>query len=121
LTATRLETGRLGERAAVAYLRARGYRIVATNWRTRFGEIDVVAEQAGTLVFVEVRTRRTTGFGTAAESVDGRKQRQLVLMATQYLQRNAPTASARIDVITVSAAPHAPPEVEHLIGAVTGG
>jgi putative endonuclease len=120
VSAPRLATGRLGEQAAVAYLRARGYRVVTTNWRTRFGEIDVVAEHDGTLVFVEVRTRRTDGFGTAAESVDRRKQRQLVLMAGQYLQRHAPDASARIDVITVSSAGDAPPRIEHLIGAVTG-
>ncbi|HEV8633257.1 MAG TPA: YraN family protein [Chloroflexota bacterium] len=119
MTVGRLGIGRLGERAAVAYLQSRGYRILATNWRTRFGEIDVVAEQGGTLVFVEVRTRRTGGFGTAAESVDGRKQRQLVLMAQQYLQRHAPTAPARIDVITVSASPRAPAAVEHFIGAVS--
>jgi putative endonuclease len=120
LTSSRLALGRHGERAAVVYLEERGYRILATNWRTRFGEIDVVAEQAGTVVFVEVRTRRTAGFGTAAESIDARKQRQLVLMARQYLQRHAPNASARIDVIAVSAAGQGGLEVEHLIGAVSG-
>ena len=118
MTDRRAATGRLGELAAVAYLRERGYRIAATNWRTRLGEIDVVAELGGTVVFVEVRTRRATQFGTAAESVDGRKQRRLVLMAEQYLQRHAPNAAARIDVITVSATAD-PPEIEHLIGAVS--
>lgn len=111
-------TGRAGEQAAVDYLRQRGLRIVATNWRTRHGEIDVVAEHGGTIVFVEVRTRTSDRFATAAESVGPRKQRKLVQMAEQFLQEHAPGAAARIDVVTVLAAPGRPPRIDHLIGAV---
>jgi len=91
---------------------------VAANWRTRFGELDLVARQRDTLVFVEVRTRTGTALGTAAESVGPAKQRQLRLMAEQYLQRHAPDASARIDVVTVFLPPNGPPRIEHIEGAV---
>ena len=114
----RRATGRRGEEIAVEHLASRGYRIVDLNWRTRFGELDIVARQGDTLVFVEVRTRATGGFGTAGESVGPAKQRQLRRMAEQYLQLRAPSASARIDVVTVRLLPGVPPQVDHLVGAV---
>lgn len=111
----RRATGRAGESRALDHLRAHGYEIVATNWRTRYGEIDIVALQRDTIVIVEVRSRRSASLGTAAESVDARKQRQLVRMAESYLQQHAPHAAARIDVISVQGE-----TVEHLIGVVDG-
>jgi putative endonuclease len=69
-------------------------------------------------VFVEVRTRTGSDLGTAAESVGPAKQRQLRLMAEQYLQRHAPAAQARIDVVTVFLPPSGPPQIEHIEGAV---
>jgi putative endonuclease len=91
---------------------------VAANWRTRFGELDLIARQGSTLVFVEVRTRTVSGLGTAGESVGPAKQRQLRLMAEQYLQRHAPEASARIDVVTIFLPPGGSPEIDHIVGAV---
>ena len=111
----RRETGQAGEALAVEHLRGRGYRIVATNWRTRHGEIDIVALDRDTVVIVEVRTRSGTGFGSAAESVGPRKQQRLVRMAEAYLQQHAPTAPARIDVVTIDRG-----RVEHVVGAVDG-
>ena len=118
MSTARRDRGRAGERIAAEYLRERGYRIVTTNWRTRLGELDLIAEQGGTLVFVEVRTRGSHTLGTAAESVGPAKRRQLLTMAQQYLQAHAPRAVARIDVVTVLTEPGAPPRVEHLPGAV---
>jgi putative endonuclease len=69
-------------------------------------------------VFVEVRTRTGTGFGSAGESVGPHKQRQLRLMAEQYLQRHAPDAPARIDVVTVFLPPGGAARIEHIIDAV---
>lgn len=115
----RADTGRLGEQTAADYLTQLGYRIVDANWRTRFGELDLVAWHGTTLVFVEVRTRASAGLGTAGESVGTAKQRQLVLMAQQYMQQRAPNASARIDVVTVYIRPGRAPELEHLIGAIS--
>jgi putative endonuclease len=69
-------------------------------------------------VFVEVRTRTGTSLGTAGESVGPAKQRQLRLMAEQYLQRHAPDASARIDIVTVFLPPGGRPRIEHIVGDV---
>ncbi len=116
---TRRQVGQSGEQIAADYLRARGYQIVATNWRTRFGELDVIARHGGTLVFVEVRSRSTSTGATAAESVGPDKQRRLLRMAEQYLAEHAPRANARIDVVTVSFMPGRPPDVAHIPGAVS--
>lgn len=78
-------TGRQGELLAADYLRKRGYCILDTNVRSRFGEMDIVAMDKQTLVFVEVRTRRGQAYGSAAESVTRRKQHKLQLLAEAYL------------------------------------
>jgi putative endonuclease len=113
------EVGRLGERLASDYLRARGYAVVDANWRGRGGELDLVATQNGQVVFVEVRSRSTTTGMTAAESIGPDKQRRLLRAAEEYLSRKAPNASARIDVITVFLGPGRAPEVQHIVGAVS--
>lgn len=114
----RRDTGRHGEAAAAAHLTRLGYRVVDANWRTRFGELDLIAWHGATLVFVEVRTRTTRALGTGAESVGPAKQRKLRHMSEQYLQQHAPTATARIDVVSVYLPAAGPPEIEHIIGAV---
>lgn len=81
-------TGQLGEEIAARQLTSAGYRILNRNWRCRSGELDLVAEHEGVIVFVEVRTRTSGGrFGTAAESVDYRKQQQVRSVAEFYLRR----------------------------------
>ena len=116
---TRRQVGQDGEAIAAEYLRRRGYRILAANWRTRFGELDLVASQNGTVVFVEVRSRSTATGATAEESVGPDKQRRLLRMAEQYLATEAPEANARIDVVTVFFAAGSAPEVRHIVGAVS--
>jgi putative endonuclease len=100
---TKQETGKLGEQAAFRYLEAEGYEVIVCNWRCRSGEIDIIARQEERIVFVEVRTRRAGGkFGTAAESVDYRKQRKIRDTAQVYLRSIGRQAAAiRFDVITV--------------------
>lgn len=78
-------TGREGEALARAELEARGYEIVATGFRTRYGEIDIIARHAGTLVFVEVRTRHASDCGTAVETVTAEKQWHVSRAACAYL------------------------------------
>lgn len=99
----RKRLGQLGEQMAATYLLQNGYRIVERNWRCPSGEIDIIAEAGGILVFVEVRTRRMTGtYGTAAESVRYRKQKQVRDTARVYLYRNeAYDRQIRFDVIAV--------------------
>ncbi len=90
-----------GERAealCAAVLRAAGLRIVARNWRCRHGEIDLVAEERGTLVFAEVRLRSATTFGGAAESVTTAKRERLLAAARQYLADH-PKRDCRFDVL----------------------
>lgn len=100
------EIGRAGEDAAAAFLLEQGYRILARNLRYRFGEIDIVAEESGVLVFVEVKTRRGESFGTPAEAVTYRKQLQLSRLAGLYLAESGRASHlARFDVVTVQPAP----------------
>ncbi len=98
----RLSLGAWGQAHARAYLERRGYAILHENFRCREGEIDLVADDAGCLVFVEVRTRNGRRIGTPEESVDARKQAQLIRVAEAFRQTH-PNASPdwRIDVVAV--------------------
>ena len=102
LTHDNQKAGKLGEELAVDALRGMGYAILARRYRTRYGEIDIIAQDQDTLVFVEVKARRTDRFGTAAESVSGWKQRRIAAMALDYLSWvNRPDAPCRFDVVAI--------------------
>jgi len=102
MTLARQVLGKLGEELAVEELQRRGYAITARRYRTRCGEIDIVAAHAGVLIFVEVKTRMDAEFGTAAEAVTVRKQRRLTRMANDYLTRESVVdRPCRFDVVTV--------------------
>src|SRR5437764_1228707 len=96
--------GAAGERLAAAHLAARGYRIVGRNVRLPpWGEIDILAEHDGVLVFVEVRTRRGDRFGDALASITATKRARMLRAATRYLmQFGDDPPPARIDVVGVS-------------------
>lgn len=100
---TRKAAGRIGEQAADQYLLLQGYDIIERNWRCRSGEIDLIASRAEELVFVEVRSRRRGGrFGTAAESVDHRKQQKVRSTSEVYLRyHHKQESKVRYDLITV--------------------
>ena len=113
------ELGRRGEALACARLTAAGLRIVARNWRCQTGEIDVVAEGPGLLVFCEVKTRRAVGYGTPAAAVDATKQTQLRRLAAAYLRATPHRPSrVRFDVVTVMWPRHGRPRIEHLQGVL---
>lgn len=102
MTDRRLALGKFGEDLACAELRRRGYAVIARRWRRRRGEIDIIARDGATLVFVEVKARDGRAFGDAAESVNARKQRRIVALARQYVTINRLTTSpCRFDVVTV--------------------
>jgi putative endonuclease len=102
MTRARQQLGKLGEDLAVEELERRGYAILARRYRTRCGEIDIVAEDRDTLVFVEVKARASAEFGTAAEAVTRHKQRKLAQMATDYLTRaEGPARPCRFDVVAI--------------------
>ena len=96
-------SGGAAEEAAANFLVRKGLEIVARNYRTRLGEIDLVARDGDTLVFVEVRMRSGQGFGGARASVDAGKQRRLVAAARQFLSRLGSEPPCRFDVVTVEA------------------
>jgi putative endonuclease len=94
--------GELGERRAVRFLRRRGYKIIATRHRSRYGEFDVIAVQGRTVVFVEVKTRRADGGITPAEAVDLTRRRRMTRAATAYLKSHALLdCPARFDIVEV--------------------
>jgi putative endonuclease len=98
----RTEVGRLGEGAVERHYVARGYRVVARNWRCRIGELDLVVSRGATLVICEVKTRRGTRFGGGFEAVDARKRQKLRALAETFcLQHPAGTSSIRFDVASV--------------------
>lgn len=95
--------GARAEECAAAFLRAAGFRVLAMNVRTKGGELDIVADECGVLVFVEVRYRATERHGDAVETVDLRKQRRVAQAARAYLaQARRPERACRFDVVTVS-------------------
>ncbi len=100
LTTTR---GREAEQAACDYLQQHGLRLIERNYRCPPGEIDLIMESGNCMVFVEVRYRNNALFGSAAESVDRRKQRKLIAAAKHYLQRYKQRAKqpARFDIIAI--------------------
>ena len=96
-------TGRLGEVFAAEYLVRQGYEILEKNYRRQYGEVDIVARDRGTLVFVEVKTRHSSCYGAPVEAVDKRKQRQLSKVAQGYLLScQLHDTAARFDVIGVT-------------------
>ena len=99
----RSELARRGEDAAAAYLERIGMTIVERNWRTRTGEIDIVASDGGTVVLVEVKTRRSERAGTAEEAVSVTKQRRLARLAAAYLAQTAGPSpkEIRFDVVAI--------------------
>ena len=102
MTMRRQELGKSGEDLAVAELERLGYAILARRYRTRHGEIDIVAGDGDTIVFVEVKTRTTAEFGAAAEALTFAKQRRLTSMAVDYLARNRLTnRPCRFDVVAI--------------------
>jgi putative endonuclease len=96
--------GAWGEDLALRYLIKHGYRLVERNYRTRRGEIDLILRKEGTLVFVEVKLRRGTGFGDPLEAVTPRKQATLRYLAERYLAVREPDFdTVRFDVVGILA------------------
>src|SRR5512133_2228070 len=99
-------TGKHGEDLAVAWLAGAGYRIIERNYRCPFGEIDIVAEEGGTLVFVEVKSRRSSAFGAPELAVGPEKQRKISRISLHYLaERHLSDRPARFDVVAVKLRP----------------
>ena len=109
--------GAWGEKAARLYLEKRGWHTAATNFRTRFGEIDIIAENAQYVIFAEVKTRKNARYGPACEAVTPAKQAKLIAAAQAWLQEQP-----RFDVIEGYGEDGAlvPPRITHLENAFGG-
>ena len=102
MTDPRRVVGQAGEDAVASWYAAAGYEVLDRNWRVREGEIDIVARRAATVVFCEVKTRRSDAFGTPAEAVTARKQVRLRKLAVHWLRDNDVRADVlRFDVASV--------------------
>ena len=118
-TDNRAEIGALGEQLAVDYLCGQGLRVLARNWRCRYGELDVIAadDTTNTVVFVEVKTRTSDRFGGVEEAVTPAKVRRLRRLAGVWLaQQHTGWAAVRIDVVTIRIGRRRTPELTHLQG-----
>ena len=99
---SRRDLGDFGERVAAAHLEAKGYRILATKFRCREGEVDIVAVRDGTVAFVEVKTRRGGAMGAAAEAIGARQAERLLLAADAFAaSRPGLPEDHRIDLIAI--------------------
>lgn len=114
------QLGRWGEALAADELRRQGYRIVASGWHCRFGEIDLVAENESYLVFVEVKLRKNAQYGQAREFVNRRKQERVRITAQLYLAEHQTELQPRFDVMEVYA-PNGTdtvrPQIQHIENA----
>lgn len=98
----RQKIGKSGESAALRFLKKKGYKILEQNYRTRLGEIDIIARDRQTIVFIEVKTRRSLEYGSPKMALTPKKQRNISMTALYYLKVNDQShAHARFDVVTV--------------------
>jgi putative endonuclease len=100
------KVGRWGEKVAARYLESLGYVILERNYRTPYGEVDLIAQidqpEGKTIVFVEVKTRRTQSYGLPEQAISVRKKAHMIASAEQYIQRSPDLATAwRLDVIAI--------------------
>jgi putative endonuclease len=121
VTVDRQALGKSGENLASSELESRGYAIVERRYRTRFGEIDIIARDGETLVFVEVRRKSHDNCGSAVESIGPEKQRRVVRMAVDYLARSGlhGKCPVRFDVVAIDDQPDGPPRITLIVDAFT--
>ncbi|SHM09749.1 putative endonuclease [Caldanaerovirga acetigignens] len=114
----RKKLGDMGEKYALDYLKANNYEIVKVNYRSRYGEIDIIAKENNTLVFIEVKTRTSDAFGRGMEAVDIRKQRKIRLVSLNFLNEyDEFVYNLRFDVIEIKMANGTLKELTHIINA----
>lgn len=107
------QVGSKGEDLAAEFLKGKGYRIIGRNYKTPVGELDIIAKDGETLVFIEVKTRSSNAFGYPFEAVDSRKKRKLKNLALFYLKNQKKNCAARFDVISINLT-GTKKEIEHI-------
>jgi putative endonuclease len=106
--------GSEGEALAAEFLRKKGYRIIAKNYKTSIGEIDIIAKDGDTFVFLEVKTRTNETFGYPFEAVNGHKRRKIKNVALLFLKRMKEEVPARFDVLSISSTGDGRQEITHI-------
>ena len=105
------ELGRKGEKEAISYLEKQDYTIIATNWRFRHLEVDIIAQKGHVVCFVEVKTRRNTRFGEPYQAFTKSKQKNILIAANHYIRRHQINLDIRFDLITIVQSN--PPQLTH--------
>ena len=109
------ELGKWGEDCAADYLQRKGYTIIERDWKSGRRDIDIIAaDEAGTVVFVEVKTRRSRLFGDPEEAVDYQKLQSLRSAMNHYIKYSHINGDVRLDIITVVGTIGAEPEIDHI-------
>ena len=116
----RISLGRMGESLAGVFLKNKGYTILERNWRTPYGEIDLVASHTGSVVFVEVKTRSTSTLGPPEISITPRKAEHMRNAAEFYIQHHPETTvDWRIDLVTIQLQSNTPAIIDHFENVLT--
>ncbi len=116
----RQRLGKWGEDIAVQYLSQKGYTILARNVRTEFGEIDIVAQQGDTMIFIEVKTRTTQDFGYPESALTDQKKFHLIRAIQAYLQKEETEPHAwQVDILAIQREKGKEPLIEHFENALT--
>ena len=113
MTRERLALGNFGEQLALKKIKRLGYKKIIRNYRCPLGEVDLIARDGDTLVFIEIKTRKGKSIGYAKEAVDARKRRQLSKAALAYMKSNdCVDAKARFDVVAINLKGNSAPQIE---------
>src|SRR4030065_2246295 len=106
-----------GENLAVTFLKEKGYRIITRNYKSCIGEIDIIARDGNTIVFIEVKTRATELFGQPFEAVNRKKQHKMKNVALLYMKKYERNFPARFDVVSIFYRANGMKEIDHIIDA----
>jgi putative endonuclease len=113
------QTGTEGERIAKEFLESSGYTILKTNWRKGKAEVDIIAQQNGLIIFVEVKTRTSEAFGMPYEAVHSHKEDLLINAAEIFIEEINSDAEIRFDILSIVLNNKAP-KIEHILDAFSG-
>ena len=109
------ELGKWGEDLAAAYLQDKGYAIIERDWKSGRRDIDIIAkDEAGTIVFVEVKTRRSRVFGEPEDAIDYRKMQSLQQAINHYIKYHRINSEVRFDIISIIGTIGSEPEINHI-------
>ena len=115
MTFARINTGKQGEKIAASYLKKHGFKITEKNYKTKYGEIDIIGQDRDCISFIEVRSKNTDKFGLPEDTIDRKKQAQLTKMALSYIKRyGLEDRSCRFDVVCVENVNSRSPRIRHI-------